>query len=246
MNIQMYDTEEQVDEAAAGLISGLVRLNPRAVLGLATGSTPVGIYRCLVRDYREGLISFKEVTTFNLDEYVGLPADHPASYNAFMREHLFNHVDLPETSAFLPDGTARDLEEECRRYETLLSSKGPVDLQVLGIGRNGHIGFNEPDRELVAGTHVVELAEDTRQANARFFDSPQDVPKRAVTMGIRNIFQARTILLVAKGREKAEAVRQALEGPITTDCPASLLQIHPHVIVMLDRAAGELLQCKTG
>lgn len=238
MNIQVYDTEEQTNEAAAGLIGGLVRLKPRAVLGLATGSTPLGIYRNLVRDYKEGLLHFHQVTTFNLDEYVGLSGDHPASYRAFMQEHLFDHVDLPSSQAHVPNGAAPDLEEECRRYEALLAAEGPVDLQVVGIGLNGHIGFNEPGRELKPCTHVVDLAEETRRANARFFANLQDVPKQAVTMGIRNIMQARTILLVAKGAEKADIVRRALRGPITTDCPASLLQVHPRVVVMLDRAAG--------
>lgn len=242
MNIHVYATEEQVDKAAAGLISGLVRANPRAVLGLATGSTPIGIYRNLVSDYREGLVSFKEVTTFNLDEYVGLAADHPASYAAFMREHLFDHVDVPAEATHLPNGVAADLEEECRRYEALIAEKGPVDLQLLGIGVNGHIAFNEPARELASGIHVAELAEETRQANARFFDDPQDVPRQAISMGVRSILQARTVLLVAKGKDKAEAIRRAVQGPITTDCPASLLQLHHHVVVMVDKAAGEGLR----
>jgi len=241
MNIRVFETEELVDEAAAGLIRGLVVLNPRAVLGLATGSTPLGIYRRLIRDCKAGLISFRHVTTFNLDEYVGLAPDHPASYHAFMREHLFDHVDLPSDASHLPDGAADDLEAECRRYEALLAEKGPIDLQILGIGNNGHIAFNEPARELAFGVHVVELAEATRQANARFFDDPRDVPKRALTMGVGNILKARTILLVAKGRSKAEAVRRALKGPVTTECPASLLQLHPRVVIMLDKEAGALL-----
>lgn len=241
MNIHIYETEELLDEAAAGLIGGLVRLNPRAVLGLATGSTPIGIYRRLVRDCRAGLVSFKGVTTFNLDEYVGLSADHPASYHMFMREHLFDHVDLPADAAHLPNGAAPDLDAECRRYEALIEAKGPIDLQILGIGNNGHIAFNEPARELVPGVHVVELAESTRRANARFFDDPKDVPKLALTMGVGSIFRARTILLVAKGKDKAEAIRRALKGPVTTECPASLLQLHPRVVCMLDQEAGGLL-----
>jgi len=239
MTIHIFDNEELVDEAASGLIRGLLTRNPRAVLGLATGSTPVGIYRRLIRDHEAGLISFRHATTFNLDEYVGLPADHPASYHSFMREQLFDRVDLPPDASHLPNGAAADLEEECRRYEALLEAKGPIDLQILGIGNNGHIAFNEPAPELASGVHVVELAEATRQANARFFDRPEDVPKRAVTMGVGNILKARTILLVAKGRSKAEAVRRALKGPVTTACPASLLQLHPRVVVMLDREAGE-------
>ena len=238
MNVWIYDSEEQLNEAGAGILSGLIRTNPRAVLGLATGGTPVGIYRKLASDYRRGMLSFAGVTTFNLDEYAGLPADHVQSYRTYMREHLFRHVDLPERQAHIPDGNAGDAEEECRRYDRLIEQAGQLDLQLLGIGHNGHIGFNEPAPGLVQGTHVVDLAEETRRANARFFDSFDQVPGQALTMGVGTILRAKSILLVAKGADKADIVQRALHGPITTECPASLLQTHPRLIVLLDRAAA--------
>lgn len=238
MNILVFDTEEKWSEAAAGIIIGTIQTNPRAVLGLATGGTPVAIYRRIVRDFQRGLVSFRRVTTFNLDEYVGLPAEHPESYRSYMKRHLFDHVDLPPSQAHIPDGNAPDLEAECRRYDGKIEAAGPIDLLLLGLGHNGHIGFNEPAPFLIAGTHVAELSEETRRANARFFGRPEDVPKRAITMGVGTILKARTILLAVKGADKAEIVRRALTGPITTECPASLLQTHPRVIVLLDREAG--------
>lgn len=230
-----------MDEACADLIGGMIRVKPRAVLGLATGGTPLGVYRRLIEDYRNGLLSFRQATTFNLDEYVGLPEDHPESYHSYMRKNLFDHIDLPLSRAHLPNGNAEDLAAECRRYDALIEEAGGIDLQLLGIGHNGHIGFNEPDRELETGTHVVELAEKTRQANARFFSSVDEVPRQAITMGVGTILKARMIVLMAKGADKADIVRRALEGPITTDCPASLLQTHPRLIVLLDRDASSML-----
>src|SRR5690606_28666795 len=226
MNIHIFDSGEQLDEAAAETICGFIRAKPGAVLGLATGETPLGIYRKLAEKFREGLISFRQVTTFNLDEYVNLPEDHPESYHAYMRRHLFDHIDLPPSRAHLPCGNAADLAAECQRYDALIEEAGGIDLQMLGIGHNGHIGFNEPGRELAAGTHVVRLAPETRRANARFFGSIDEVPERAVTMGVGTILKARLILLIAKGADKADIVRRALTGPITTECPASLLQTH--------------------
>ena len=241
MNIHVFASGEQLDEACANLIGGLIRVKPRAVLGLATGGTPLGIYRRLIRDFKEGLISFRQVTTFNLDEYVDLPEEHPESYHAYMRRHLFDHIDLPSSRAHLPNGNAVDLEAECRRYDALIEEAAGIDLQLLGIGHNGHIGFNEPNRELISGTHVVQLAQETRRANARFFNSVEEVPKQAITMGVGTILKARTIVLIAKGADKADILRRALEGPITTECPASLLQTHPRLVVLLDRAAAAKL-----
>ncbi|OUM98981.1 MAG: glucosamine-6-phosphate deaminase [Paenibacillaceae bacterium ZCTH02-B3] len=241
MNIHIFDSGEQLDEAAAETICGFIRAKPGAVLGLATGETPLGIYRKLAEKFREGLISFRQVTTFNLDEYVNLPEDHPESYHAYMRRHLFDHIDLPPSRAHLPCGNAADLAAECQRYDALIEEAGGIDLQMLGIGHNGHIGFNEPGRELAAGTHVVRLAPETRRANARFFGSIDEVPERAVTMGVGTILKARLILLIAKGADKADIVRRALTGPITTECPASLLQTHPRLVVLLDRAAAKAL-----
>ncbi|UUZ97788.1 glucosamine-6-phosphate deaminase [Paenibacillus sp. P25] len=227
-----------MNKAGAGIITGLVQTNPRAVLGLATGSTPVGIYKEMVEAYRQQRVSFAKTTTFNLDEYVGLERNHPASYYSFMQEHLLGHVDAAPERRHIPDGMAASLEEECRRYDSLLEQAGQIDLQLLGLGHNGHIGFNEPDHALRSGTHVVTLQEKTRQANSRFFSSIADVPTHAITMGVGTILKAKTILLVVRGKDKAEIVRQALQGPITTECPASLLQTHPHVVVLLDSEAG--------
>ncbi|MBB6675331.1 glucosamine-6-phosphate deaminase [Cohnella nanjingensis] len=241
MNVLTFDSNEKLNEAGANIITGLIQTNPRAVLGLATGGTPVGIYEQVVGDYRRGLVSFKNVRTFNLDEYVNLSVDHPESYHSYMNKHLFSHIDLPAANAHIPNGNAEDLEAECRSYDERIEDAGQIDLQLLGIGHNGHIGFNEPAHALIKGTHIVELAEETRKANARFFDAIDDVPKQALTMGVGTILKAKMILLIVRGVDKAEIVRRALTGPITTDCPASLLQTHPHLIVLLDQEAGSLL-----
>ena len=240
MNILKFRSDEELNEAGANIITGLVQTNPKAVLGLATGGTPVGIYRHIVETYRKGMVSFKSVTTFNLDEYVGIPKDHPESYHSYMKRHLFDHVDLQPENTHIPDGNAPDLEAECARYDRLLEKAGRIDLQLLGIGHNGHIGFNEPGGALCGGTHVVRLREETRQANARFFNSIDEVPTHALTMGVGTILKAKTILLVVRGADKAEIVHRALTGPITTECPASLLQTHAHVVVLLDSESGRL------
>ncbi|WP_010492198.1 glucosamine-6-phosphate deaminase [Paenibacillus elgii] len=242
MNILTFRTQEELNKAGAGIITGLLQTNPRAVLGLATGSTPIGIYRELVESHRQGLVSFAKATAFNLDEYVGLEPGHPASYYTFMQEHLLGLVDIPPQQCHIPSGISPDLQAECTRYDSLLEQYGQIDLQLLGLGHNGHIGFNEPDATLEGGTHLVELKESTRSANARFFDKPEQVPTHALTMGVGTILKAKMILLVVRGADKAEIVQRALQGPITTDCPASLLQTHPHVVVLLDSEAGGLLK----
>ncbi|WP_027093144.1 glucosamine-6-phosphate deaminase [Cohnella thermotolerans] len=241
MNVLIFDSNEKLNEAGANIITGLVQTNPRAVLGLATGGTPVGVYEQIVKDYKRGLVSFRGVTSFNLDEYVGLPVDHPESYRSYMNHHLFRHIDIPAEQTHIPNGNAEDPEAECRRYDELIAEAGQIDLQLLGLGHNGHIGFNEPAHALIRGTHVVDLAEETRRANARFFNSIDEVPKQAMTMGVGTILKAKTILLIVRGADKAEIVHRALTGPITTDCPASLLQTHPHLVVLLDREAGRLM-----
>jgi glucosamine-6-phosphate deaminase len=241
MNILKFDTDAKLNEAGAGIITGLIQTNPRAVLGLATGGTPTGIYEHVVSDFKRGMFSFKNVTTFNLDEYVGLPIEHVESYHKYMQKNLLQQIDLPLSQAHIPDGNAPDADAECARYDELIDLAGQIDLQLLGLGHNGHIGFNEPAHALIRGAHVVELAEETLQANARFFDSIDDVPKRAITMGVGTILKAKMILLVVKGSDKADIVHRALKGPITTDCPASLLQTHPHLIVLLDNAAAAKL-----
>lgn len=238
INIIKVNSEQQFNETGAGIIASLLQSNPRAILGLATGGTPVGVYQKLVELYREGVVSFKQASSYNLDEYVGLPENHPESYRRFMNEKLFNHIDIPIENTHVPSGNSEKAAEE---YTRLLEKAGQIDLQLLGVGHNGHIGFNEPSENLHGPTHIVELDELTRQANARYFPSIEEVPTHAVTMGIGTILQAKQILLMAKGPDKAEIVAKALKGPITTQCPASLLQTHANVVVVLDQAAGGLL-----
>lgn len=242
LNIIKVSNDQQFDEVGAGIIATLLQSNPRAVLGLATGSTPVGVYAHLIELHKQGVVSFSEATSYNLDEYIGLDSDHPESYRRFMNEKLFNHVDINLSKTYVPDGTASDPEQAAKDYSRMLDEAGRIDLQILGIGHNGHIGFNEPADELHANTHVVELKEDTRQANARFFNSIDEVPTHAMTMGIGSILKAKQILLMAKGESKAEILARALTGPLSTQCPASLLQTHPNVIVVVDQAAGGLLK----
>jgi glucosamine-6-phosphate deaminase len=240
MEIKRFDTAAELDSYAAQLFADILEHKPDAVLGLATGSTPIGIYEKMIEIHRSGKMSFREAATFNLDEYVGLSPNHDQSYARFMKQHLFNYIDLPAGRAHLPEGMADNLQAECLRYDRMLAAN-PIDIQLLGLGHNGHIGFNEPDNALQAGTHIVELKAATREANARFFDSLDQVPTKAITMGVGSILKAQKILLVVKGADKAEIVKQSLTGPITTECPASLLQTHAKVIVLLDREAGRLL-----
>ncbi|UNK19777.1 glucosamine-6-phosphate deaminase [Paenibacillus sp. N3/727] len=242
MNIYIFENEEGFVQTAANQITSLLNTNPYAKLGLATGSTPVPLYAKLIEMHRQGLVSFAGATTYNLDEYVGLPENHAESYRTFMNEKLFNHIDINIAQTHVPNGNAADLEEECRSYDQMMEQNGPIDLQLLGIGHNGHIGFNEPGDVLTSGTHVAPLQEKTRTANARFFPSIDDVPTHSVTMGVGSIMKARQIMLLIRGEDKAEIAQRALTGPITTECPASLLQCHPNVIVLLDQGAGRFFK----
>lgn len=238
--LEVFDSQQALDRAAAEWVAARVR--PGVVLGLATGSTPVGMYKELVEMHRRGELTFAAVRTLNLDEYVGVGPDDPGSFAAYMEAHLFRWVDIAPGDRHIPDGLHPDPEAEAARYERLYWEVGPVDAQVLGIGTNGHIGFNEPGTPFDQSTHVVELAWETRLANAGAFGSPEAVPARAITLGIRNILAAREILLLAKGGSKADAVRKALRGEPTPHVPASSLQLHPKVTVYLDRdAAREIL-----
>jgi glucosamine-6-phosphate deaminase len=240
MEIKQFADAAELDRFAARMFADLLTVKPDATLGLATGSTPVGIYEKIIEMHKSGEIRFNQSASFNLDEYVGLPASHEQSYAFFMSKHLFSHIDLPAERAWIPDGNAPDLAGECAKYDKMLAQR-PIDLQLLGLGHNGHIGFNEPDHALQSGTHVVRLKESTRQANARFFASMDEVPSQAITMGVGSILKARAILLVVKGEGKAEIVKRALTGMITTECPASLLQTHANVTVLVDQGAGRLL-----
>jgi len=243
LRVTVVDDYAAMSAAAAGLVAGLVWAKPDAVLGLPTGATPEGLYRSLV-DLGP---RFSAVRTFNLDEYVGIPADHPQSYAAFMQAHLFAHVDLRPGHIHIPDGMAADLVAECDRYEEAIRCAGGIDLSILGLGLNGHIGFNEPGAPWGARTRPVDLTELTRQANARFFRSRQETPRKALTMGIRTILESRRILLLASGASKAGIVQQFLDGPVTAEVPATVLRSHPDVVIMLDRAAaGQRAVSRTG
>lgn len=216
----------------ANIISAQVIIKPNCVLGLATGSTPLGTYKQLIDWYNKDDIDFSQVTTFNLDEYVGLAPDNPQSYHAYMRENLFDHVNLRKEACHVPDGMASDPEEACRRYDAMIQNHGGIDLQLLGIGKNGHIAFNEPGEAFEKDTHIVSLDTSTLQANRRFFGPEEKMPQQAITMGIRLIMQAKKILLIADGPGKREILEKALFGPISAQVPASILQLHPDLTVI--------------
>lgn len=232
---------QDMSHKAANIIAAQVTLKPNCVLGLATGGTPVGAYADLVERYNKGDLDFSEVTTVNLDEYRGLPKEHPESYWSFMHRNLFDHVNVPAESIHLPDGTNPDAEDACKQYNEVIHSVGGIDLQLLGLGVNGHIGFNEPAESFSLGTHQVELTDSTRQANRRFFSSLEEVPTHARTMGVRDIMQARKVLMVANGAAKAQAIRDAFFGPVTPHVPASILQLHGDFTLVADEEALSLI-----
>ena len=234
----IYEAKDYKDMSrkAANIISAQIIMKPNCVLGLATGSTPIGTYEQLVEWYHKGDLDFSKVTSVNLDEYRGLEKSNDQSYDYFMHEHLFDNVNIHPENVNLPDGMAEDAEKECKRYEELIRSLGGVDLQLLGLGHNGHIGFNEPGAAFEKETHCVNLTERTIEANKRFFASADDVPKQAFTMGIKTIMQAKKILVIASGEDKAEILKEAFFGPVTPAVPASILQLHNNVIVVGDQA----------
>lgn len=241
MNIIIADTYEEMSRKAADVIADCLAKDPSCVLGLATGSTPIGLYAELVRDCEAGKISFADATTFNLDEYRGLDPRHDQSYRYFMQQNLFDHVNVDVARTHVPDGSNPDADAACAAYEEAIAQAGGVDLQLLGLGHNGHIGFNEPCDCFPVDTHVVELTESTIQANSRLFDSIDEVPREAYTMGIGTIMRAAKVLVVANGEGKAQIVRDAFFGPVTPQVPASMLQLHPDVTVIVDKEAGALL-----
>lgn len=238
MNIIIVNDYEEMSIKAAHLFVAQLLNKPNSILGLATGSTPIGVYEQLVKFYKEGIISFEFAKAFNLDEYVGIEKAHSQSYWNFMQTHFFSKVDLPEAHQFIPSGTAVDPNFEAENYDKAIRKAGGIDLQLLGIGRNGHIGFNEPNLKFEAKTHVVELDEQTIIDNARFFDDRSLVPKTAISMGIKTIMQSKQIILLASGNEKSDAIRKMLYGNITPDLPASVLQLHPNVTVIIDKEAA--------
>lgn len=241
MEVVLCDDEHEVARLAADAVEALVRARPAAVLGVATGSTPLGLYRELARRHAAGL-RFDEVSAFLLDEYVGLPPRHPQSYREVVRRELAAPVGLADERLHGPDGTAADLPAECARYEAVLAAAGGIDLQVVGIGANGHVAFNEPSSSLGSRTRIKTLTPRTRADNARFFASPEEVPRHVLTQGLATVLEARHVVLLALGVAKAGAVAAAVEGPLSARCPASVLQLHPHVTVLVDPGAAASLQ----
>ncbi|MBO7148492.1 MAG: glucosamine-6-phosphate deaminase [Clostridia bacterium] len=239
MRIIICENYEELSEKGAEFFKAQVTLKPDSVLGLATGGTPVGLYKKLIEYNKNGSLDFSRVTSFNLDEYYPIAPDNDQSYRYFMNENLFDHVNIDKTRTYVPDGLAKDPEAQCKAYEALLEEKGPVDIQLLGIGRNGHIGFNEPDEKLNAVTHITGLTESTVEANARFFADISQVPTKALTMGIGTILKSKKIVMLISGKEKHEVLSELLNDDITTKNPATLLKVHPDVVIICDKAAYE-------
>lgn len=228
---------EDMSRLAAEVIAAQVILKPDCVLGLATGSSPVGTYKCLIEKNKAGVVDFSRVKSVNLDEYVGLDVSSDQSYIYFMKDNLFDHINIDQANTNVPNGVCADPDAEGARYDALIDSLGGIDLQLLGLGPNGHIGFNEPDEYFTAGTHKVTLTQSTIDANKRFFESEADVPRYAITMGVRAIMQAKRVVMVVSGANKAETIKKAFFGPITPEVPASLLQLHPDFILVADEDA---------
>lgn len=243
MRVIITKDYDAMSRRAAKFVRELIERKPDAVIGFATGSTPIGLYKELIRMHKEEGIDFSKIVTFNLDEYIGLPKDHPQSYHTFMWENLFKHINVNPSNVHIPDGTVPDVEAYCQWYEERIKKFGGIDLQILGIGRDGHIGFNEPGSSLGSRTRVKTLARETIEDNARFFDGDiNKVPRQAITMGVGTIMEAKILLLLASGRNKAEAVKRTVEGPITAMVPASIMQLHPKAILVLDEEAASLLE----
>ncbi|HBO42661.1 MAG TPA: glucosamine-6-phosphate deaminase [Planctomycetaceae bacterium] len=242
MEVIVKDNADQMSRSAATIVARVLNAKPNAVLGLATGSTPLGLYKELVRMHNDEGLDFSQVTTFNLDEYVGLTKKHPQSYHYFMHENLFKHINIPKQNIFIPSGTTDNYAAFCNWYEDQIKRSGGIDLQVLGIGSDGHIAFNEPSSSLGSRTRIKTLAKQTIDDNARFFDSPEQVPIYSITMGVGTILEARKILLLANGRAKAGAIAAAVEGPVTSMITASALQLHRDAMVILDRDAASSLK----
>ena len=232
MKFIKVENYNKLSRQAANIISAQIIMKPNSVLGLATGSSPIGTYKQLIKWYNKGDVDFSEVTSVNLDEYVGLDGNNNQSYRCFMDTYFFNHINIKKENTYVPNGKSEDLAKEGEEYDARLKSFGGIDLQLLGIGLDGHIGFNEPDKCFEKSTHIVNLHSSTIEANSRFFDSIEDVPKQAITMGMVSIMQAKKILLIANGKAKEEILKKAFSGPITPEIPASILQLHPDVTVI--------------
>ena len=235
MNLIVVDNYEELSKVAAKEFAKVINEKPNAVLGLATGGSPVGMYKELIKMYENKELDFSKITTVNLDEY-------EQSYRHFMNENLFKYINVDIKNTFVPNGLAKDLELECKEYDKKIEELGGIDIQLLGVGNNGHIAFNEPDEELSSGTHIITLTEDTIKANARFFANEADVPRRAISMGVGGIMKSKKIVLIASGESKAEAIKGLFSGKITTDNPASMLQMHRDVTVIVDKEAAKLIK----
>jgi len=241
MRIVVVDNYEEMSKRAALMITSQVMLKPDSVLGLATGDTPLGMYKELIKLYNKREVDFKEVRTFNLDEYYGIDKENPQSYYNYMNTNLFNTINIARKNINMPDGMAKDVDSSCVNYENKIKELGGIDMQVLGIGGNGHIGFNEPDVNFEAETHLVNLDEETIEANSRFFKSIKDVPVKAISMGIKTIMSSKKIILLANGLNKAKAIEKAVNGKINPSIPASILQLHNDVTIIIDKKAASSL-----
>lgn len=237
MRVIVCDTYDELSAAGAKLIESQIMLKPNSVLGLATGSTPIGLYKKLVELNKNGEVDFSKVVTFNLDEYYPISPNNNQSYYYFMNEHLFNHINIDKNNTHIPNGETKTPDEECKNYEKLIEKAGGIDLQLLGIGQNGHIGFNEPDDNLNTSTHVTELTESTINANSRFFNDIAEVPTKALTMGISTILKSKKIILLASGKSKHNVVKELLTDDINTNIPATMLKVHRDVVLICDKEA---------
>ena len=241
MKLIVVNNYEELSKVAAKEFSKIIKEKENAVLGLATGGSPVGMYKELIRMYEQKELNFSKITTVNLDEYIGLNPEHNQSYRYFMNNNLFNHINIDKSNTFIPNGLAEDLEAQCKEYDQKIAELGGIDIQLLGVGNNGHIAFNEPNNELSSGTHIISLTDNTIEANARFFDNIDDVPRKAITMGVGGIMKAKKIILIASGESKAEAIKGIFSGKITTANPATMLQMHRDVTIIVDEAAAKLI-----
>lgn len=242
MDLRVFKTSDEIANAASSIIIEKLKEKSNAILGLATGASPVNTYKKLISAYNNGEISFKDVKTFNLDEYCSISRDDKNSYYYFMHENLFNHVDIKEENVNVPLGNPENVLEYCKSYDEAIVAAGGIDIQVLGIGRNGHIGFNEPSDAFTKGTYKVALTESTIEANKIYFEKEEDVPREAITMGVESILDAKEIILIAEGETKAQAICDMINGDISPKCPASILQKHPNLHILIDEAAASLLK----
>lgn len=239
MQVRIFDNAEQVGRAAATLFAAQLLEKPDSVLGLATGSSPIGCYKQLIEWHKEGILDFSACKSYNLDEYVGIPESHPQSYHAFMQDNLFYGINMAEH--YVPNGNAEDMQAECKRYDAAIAAAGGIDMQLLGIGNNGHIAFNEPNDHFVYGTQIVTLTDSTIKANRRFFDKEEDVPRKAISLGIGIIMSAKKIVLIATGEAKAQAIHDTVYGEVSPAVQASILRTHPNAVILCDKAAAKLL-----